>query len=115
MVGIGIFVLAILVGGAYLVVFGQALKQEDNHKAILFALPQALAGEVVKLDENSYLARTTEAYLAEMQRQGYAHTEQLGSMHVFSKSDQPAGVWYTANSHQYSKYFLVFSHPVLKP
>lgn len=93
---------------AYLVVFGRALRQEENHLAIALALPQAIfSSEAVRLDNETYLAKDTAAFITEMENQGFTHLDQMGSGHIFEKDSQR----YLSTGRMYSGYFMVFTQP----
>jgi hypothetical protein len=93
---------------AYLAVLGRALRQNENHIAIVLALPKvALTGGVARVGDGKFLTANREAFIRDMACQGYAHTDQLGSGYLFEKGGQT----YLATSRQYSSRLMVFSWP----
>lgn len=92
----------------YLVIFGRALRQEADHLAIARALPQAIfSAHAIRLDDGTYLAKDTAAFVAEMERQGFIHLDQMGSGHIFEKDR----THYLSTGKMYSRYFMVFTQP----
>ena len=102
--------LAIIVflGLVYFAVFGRALRQNENHLGIAFTIPKALLSSVaVSVDDETYLARNSEAFIKKMEREGFEKVEQLGSAYIFGKD----GKRYISSGRMYSKYFMVFTRP----
>lgn len=105
---IAVLGILLLAGVVYIAVFGRALRQDEDHAAILFAIPRVLLdSEVARIGGEKYFVKDTRAFIKEMERQGYVHIEQMGAGHVFSKdSDRHMAV-----GRMYSSYFMVFTHP----
>jgi hypothetical protein len=102
---IGIAALLVLI---YFVVFGRALSQSEQHVAIVMALPKVtLNSQAVPVDQQTYLSKGNDSFITEMEREGFTHVEQLGSVHIFTKD----GKRYIADSRMYSSYFMLFSYP----
>jgi hypothetical protein len=96
---------------AYLVVFGRALSQQENHVGIVLALPKAVFSEgVVSIDEKTGLAKNSASFIEEMEGQGFIYVEQLGSGYFFHKD----GNRYFSSSRMYSSHFMVFTYPVIQ-
>ncbi len=105
-IGLGIFVLLCVL--IYIAVFGRALRQPENHTAIARALPQALlTSEAIRVDEETILARNTEAFREAMIREGFTYEEQMGAGHILRKGDQR----YMSSSRMYSSQMMLFSYP----
>jgi len=98
----------VLFGTAYFVVFGRALRQNENHLGIAFSLPGAVTFGVARVDDRTYLASDREAFIARMGARGLLLKEQMGSAYFFTKGGQD----YIVNSRMYSSHFMLFSHPV---
>ncbi len=93
---------------SYLLVFGRALGQQADHIGIVFALPEAALGSgVARVDDRTYLAKDTAAFVEAMGRQGFVHVEQLGAGHLFQKD----GIRYLSVGRMYSSHFTVFTRP----
>jgi len=91
---------------AYLVIFGRALRQAENHLGIVLALPKVImSAAVARIDDETYLAKNSLSYLEFMKRQGYDFTEQMGSGYFFEKNEKK----YIAVSRMYSSYFMIFT------
>lgn len=92
----------------YLVVFGRALGQQENHIGIVLVLSKViLNSEAVRIDDASYLAKDMSSFVNAMEQQGFTHVEQLGAAHIFRKD----GKGYMSFSRMYSSYFMVFTYP----
>lgn len=92
----------------YLVLFGRALGQQENHMAIIIALPKVfLTSKPVRIDEQTYLTKGISSFTREMENQGFVHIEQLGSVHIFEKN----GKRYISVSRMYSSHFMIFTYP----
>lgn len=93
--------------GAYYAVFGRAFTQPDPHLAIARTLPRVLfEGEAVRVGDR-YLAQSSNQFEAKMNEEGFAYLEQMGAGYFFEKD----GDRYISDSHQYSRFFRVFSYP----
>jgi len=104
-----IFGIIILVVFIYLLVFGRALKQNENHIGIALALPTViLTSDSTRIDDKTYLAPNTDSFIKAMEKQGFTHLEQMGSAHFFIKN----GERYITSSRMYSSHFMIFSYPV---
>jgi hypothetical protein len=100
-----------LAAGTYLAVFGRALRQDAPHAAILFAVPKVLLmSRAVPLGNDIYLSPSADAFIDEMRRQGFVHTEQLGAGYLFLKDGQK----YISTGRMYSSRFMLFSKPRLQ-
>ena len=94
----------------YLAVFGRALKQQENHLGIFFALPKVIfSSGVVKIDDEKYLAKDVASFIKEMERRGFVYTDQMGSGYFFQKK----GDTYISTSQMYSSHFMVFTYPTV--
>ncbi len=103
--GIMVFVLIV-----YIVIFGRALKQEENHIKIFFALPKViLTSDIARIDDKKCLARSDDSFIKEMEQQGFIFVEQMGSGYFFQKNQNK----YISTGRKYSSYFTVFTYPVL--
>jgi hypothetical protein len=103
--GIIFFVLIV-----YIVIFGRALKQEENHIKIFFVLPKViLTSDIARIDDKKCLAQSKDSFIKEMEQQGFIFVEQMGSGYFFQKNQNK----YISTSRKYSSYFMVFTHPVL--
>lgn len=92
----------------YLIVFGRALGQQEDHLAIAIALPKViLSSEPARIDEQTYLTKDTSSFIRLMENQGFTHIDQLGSGHVFEKD----GKRYTSASRKYSSHLMIFTFP----
>ncbi len=92
----------------YLVIFGQALKQPENHIGIALALPKViLNSEAVRIDNETYLVKDISSFITAMEQLGFIYVEQLGSGHIFRKD----GDNYFSVSRMYSSHFMVFTYP----
>lgn len=101
----GIFFAPILI---YVVVFGRALGQDENHFAIVRALPEAILNKnTVRIDNETYLAAGSDRFIEEMERQGFIFSEQMGAGYFFKKN----GADYISLSRMYSSKFMLFSVP----
>jgi len=90
----------------YLVIFGRALKQAENHLGIALALPRVIINSgVARVDGKTYLARNSSSYIEFMKREGYDFIEQMGAGYLFEKNEQK----YIAVSRMYSAHFMVFT------
>jgi hypothetical protein len=73
-------VVILILMASYLVVFGRAFRQDENHPGIALALPRAiLSNEAVRVDANTYLARNSESFIRAMTHQVYTYADQMGS------------------------------------
>lgn len=103
-----IFGIIILIVFIYLLVFGRALKQNENHIRIALTLPKViLTSEPIKIDDKTYLAPNTDSFIKTMEKQGFTHLEQMGAAHIFIKD----GERYVASGKMYSSHFMLFSFP----
>jgi len=103
-----IFGVIIIIAFTYLIVFGRALKQDDDHINIALALPRViLTSESTKINNETYLTSNTNSFIEAMEKQGFAHVEQMGSAHIFIKNEER----YVSSSKMYSSYFMIFSYP----
>jgi hypothetical protein len=108
---ISIFGAIILLASIYLVIFGRALNQQENHLAIALALPKViLSSEAVRIDDKTYLAKDTPSFIKVMEQQGFIYVEQMGSGYFFKKN----GDNYISVSRMYSSHFMVFTIPSLQ-
>ena len=95
----------------YLVIFGRALSQPENHLAITLALPKViLSSEAVRIDDKTYLAKDSSSFIKAMERQEFTFVEQMGSGYFFKKN----GDNYISVSRMYSSHFMVFTIPSLQ-
>lgn len=101
-----IFILIALAVIAYLAVFGRALLQNENHGAIFFSLPQALAGKAAAIGNGQYLSKEPQPFIKEMESQGFKFTEQMGAGYIFTKDRQN----YVSTSWMSSSHFMVFGY-----
>ena len=93
----------------YLLIFGRALTQDENHKGILLALPKViLSSKAVPIDEKTYLARDLDSFVRAMEQKGFEHVDTEGSAHLFTTKD---GRNYVSISRMYSSHFMLFSYP----
>jgi len=98
----------ILLGSAYFFVFGRALQQDENHKAILLHLPVVIiTHKAVKIDDKTFFAANKESFIERMKRDGFVFTEQMGAGYFFNKD----GISYVSESRMYSSHFMVFTIP----
>jgi preprotein translocase subunit YajC len=98
----------ILIAFTYFLIFGRALKQNENHINIALNLPRViLTLEATKIDDKTYLASNTASFIKAMEKQEFTHLEQMGSAHFFIKN----GEIYVSSSRMYSSHFMVFSYP----
>ena len=89
----------------YLVVFGRALRQSDDHLGIALAIPSALCGDkVAEVDPQTFLTRDATTFRQYMESHGYVHIDQLGSAHFYDKE----GIRYLVTGRMYSAFFMVF-------
>jgi len=103
-----IFGIILLMVFAYLLVFGRALKQDENHLGIVINLPKViLTSEPTAIDDKTYLAPDNNSFIKAMEKQGFTHLEQMGSAHFFTKDDEN----YISSSRMYSSHFVLFSIP----
>jgi hypothetical protein len=101
-----VIILAIIL--SYFIIFGRALKQNENHLGIAFALPKAiLTSEAVNIDDKTYLTKNREFFIETMENQGFIFTDQMGSGYFFEKD----GNRYISTSRMYSSHFIVFTYP----
>jgi ABC-type sulfate transport system permease subunit len=99
----------IIIVFTYLVIFGRALKQNENHINIFLALPKIiLTAESIKIDNKTYLASNVNSFIRTMEKQDFTYAEQMGSAYIFIKN----GERYIAPSQMYSSYFIIFSSPI---
>lgn len=105
-----VIAILIILGLAYLAIFGRALKQAENHFGIFFALPKVIfSSEAVAIDNQKYLAKNTTAFIKTMEAEGFSYIDQMGSGHFLEKD----GVRYLSVSQMYSSHFMVFTVPVV--
>ncbi len=99
----------LLLGFCYLVVFGRALKQEENHFGIALTLPKViLSSSAVRVDDKTYLTMSPADFFQEMKEQGFSHKKQLGAGYVFEKNNET----FMSGGRKYSSHFMVFTYPV---
>ena len=92
----------------YLVVFGRALTQEENHFGIVLALPKViLSSNAVQVDDKTYLTKNNNFFIKEMEKQGFSYKEHMGAGYVFEKN----GETFMSVRKMYSSYFMVFTYP----
>lgn len=92
----------------YAAVFGRALGQNENHAGIFLALPKVIFGrEAVLVDAKTYLAQDPKSFIAEIEKQGFEFTEQMGAGYFFKKD----GENYISIGRMYSSGFMLFSVP----
>lgn len=102
------FWIFIALSTAYIIVFGRALSQNENHIGIALAVPRVIvSSKAVRIDDEGYLAYKPEAFIKSMGAQGFIHTERLGSAYFFMKD----GKRYIASGRMYSSFFMVFTQP----
>jgi hypothetical protein len=95
----------------YLLVFGRALRQSENHLGIVFAIPKViLSTEAARVDDITYLAKDGPSFIGTIERQGFTFDEQMGSAYIFKKD----GARYISTSRMYSSFFMVFTRPALQ-
>lgn len=101
------FLLALLISllAFYFLIFASALTQDENHVAIFLALPKLVLSDVVAIDQNNLLAKSSFSFVNYLEKRGYLFVEQMGSAYVFKKDNQT----YTATSQKYSKYLFIIS------
>jgi hypothetical protein len=103
-----LFVVILAIVLSYLTIFGRALKQNENHLGIAFALPQTiLTSEAINIDDETYLAKNRKSFIETMENQGFIFAEQMGSGYFFEKD----GNRYISTSRMYSSHFMVFTYP----
>lgn len=104
----GILAAIALLGLLYLAIFGRALSQDENHLAIALSLPKIVfSAEAVRIDDDTYVAKNTASFLKTMEREGFAHVEQLGAGHFFTKD----GERFVSTSRMYSSHLMTFRVP----
>lgn len=105
-----IFGIILLFCFVYLLIFGRALNQEENHLGIALALPKLILGaDAVKIDDEKYLTKNSDSLVKAMENQGFIFLEQMGSGYFFEKD----GNKYILTSKMYSSHFMVFTVPTL--
>lgn len=93
---------------AYLVVFGRALQQDENHLGVALALPRLMLGsDAVPIDKAKFLSKDASHFVKAMERQGFVYTDQEGAGYEFQKN----GRTYMSISRMYSSHFMIFSYP----
>jgi len=97
----------IVIGAAYAAVFGQALRQDEDHLATALALPKVVLTSLPGHIGEKYLARDADSFIQAMRREGYEYVEQLGAGHVFKKRNGR----YVSTSQMYSRFFMLFTEP----
>lgn len=93
---------------AFFVIFNAAFHQGGvNQQAVRKSLLTAFfSSRAVMIDDHTYLSHG-EGFETTMRDQGYIKTDQLGSMHVYTKD----GKRYTSTSEMYSRYFMLYTKP----
>jgi len=104
-----VFGIILLFCFTYLLIFGRALSQEENHIGIALALPKLLFTDAVKIDDKKYLAKDTDSFIEAMEEQGFIYTDQMGAGLFLEKE----GNKYLVTSRMYSSRFMVFTYPLL--
>jgi hypothetical protein len=105
-----IFGIILLLCFTYLLIFGRALSQDENHLGIALALPKLILGaDAVKIDNEKYLTKNSDSLVKAMENQGFAYLEQMGAGYFFEKN----GERYLSTSRMYSSHFMVFTVPSL--
>jgi len=105
-----IFGIILLLCFTYLLIFGRALNQEENHLGIALALPKLILGaNAVKIDNEKYLTKNSASLVKAMEEQGFVFLEQMGAGYFFEKD----GKSYLSTSRMYSSRFMVFTIPSL--
>jgi hypothetical protein len=95
----------------YLVIFGRALSQSENHVGIALAIPRViLSSEAVLIDDKNYLVKDPSSFVKAMEQQGFIYVEQMGSGYFFRKD----GNNYISTSRMYSSHFMVFTIPSIQ-
>ena len=99
-----IFILVLI----YLIIFGRAISQHENHINIALALPKVILNSgVARIDDKTYLAKNSSSFIIAMEQQGFTLIEQMGSGYFFRKD----GNNYISTSRMYSSHFMVFTYP----
>jgi hypothetical protein len=98
----------LLLGFIYIIIFGRALGQSENHGRIVLILPKVIfTSKAVQIDDKTYLAKNISSFVKAMEEEGFIHVEQLGAGHIFRKN----GNTFISISRMYSSYFVVFTYP----
>jgi len=105
-----IFGIILLLCFTYLLIFGRALSQDENHLGIALALPKLMLGaDAVKIDNEKYLTNNSDSLVKAMENQGFVFLEQMGAGYFFEKN----GDRYLSTSRMYSSHFMIFTIPKL--
>ncbi len=100
--------LIIFITFIYVLIFGRALKQDENHLSILFHLPQVLITQkAVRIEDRKYLAMNNSSFIEKMNEEGFTFVEQMGAGYMFTKDEKK----YISTSRIYSSYFMIFTEP----
>lgn len=92
----------------YLLFFGRAFRQNENHLNIAINLPRViLTSEPAAIDDKTYLAPNSISFIKATEKQGFTYLGQMGSTHFFTKD----GKEYSSSSRMYSSRFVLFSFP----
>jgi hypothetical protein len=103
-----LFVVILSIVLSYFIIFGRALKQNENHLGIVFTLPEVIiTSEAVNIDDKTYLAKNRDSFIKTMKQQGFTFVDQMGSGYFFEKN----GNRYISTSRMYSSHFMVFTYP----
>lgn len=105
-----VFGIILLFCFTYLLIFGRALSQDENHLGIALALPKLISGaDAVRIDNEKYLTKDSDSLVKAMEEQGFVFLEQMGAGYFFEKN----GKRYLSTSRMYSSHFMVFTIPLL--
>lgn len=104
-----ILTIVILLGLTYLVIFGRALQQDENHLVVALNLPRVMIAKIVKLDGDKYLAKNPTVFITKLAEEGFTYREQMGSGYFFIKNNQN----YISLGQMYSTHLMIFTAPVL--
>lgn len=92
----------------YLVVFGRALQQDENHLGVALALPRLMLGaDAVPIDKAKFLSKDASHFVKAMERLGFVYTDQEGAGYIFQKN----GRTYMSGSRMYSSHYMIFTYP----
>jgi hypothetical protein len=92
----------------YLLIFGRALSQKEDHFSILINLPKAFFySEAIQINKQEYLAKNITTFIKSMEKQGFNYIEQMGSGYFLEKNNNH----YISTSKMYSSHFMIFTVP----
>ena len=108
---ITLIICSLLLLNSYLLIFGRALQQKDNHFKILVKLPEVAlhSNHVARIDTTTYLAKNPNDFLNLMKAQGFTPLEQMGAAFLFEKDH----IRHISSSHMYSSHYMIFTHPIV--